>query len=150
MGAQVPENIQGPIRDRLEKVISLVKKNLAEEVSDLFVSSRPGETGPEYIAIWLFTENFMAEVRNPLRQAQLQHDVARLAGLVDWLRLTGRNYEFLEAEQNSELDLEFSTSDGLSGTLSATGTSCELLMDIYRRKFRDNLRSPTFSEGTQE
>ena len=142
MGAELPDYIEGSVRERLDRIIDLVSKNLQEDVVEVFPSNRPGESGPEFIGLWLFTKTLVAEVRNPLRPAQIQHDVARLAGLVDWLRLTGRHYEFSDPVSQSELDLEFSTSDGLNGILSASGPSCDLLMDIYRRRFQVNLSSP--------
>ena len=150
MGAELPDYIEGSIRERLNRVIDMVSKNLLEDVVDVFPSNHRGESGPEYIGLWLFTKTLVSEVRNPLRPAQIQHDMARFAGLVDWLRLTARHYEFKEAVPQSELELEFTTADGLNGSLSATGSSCDLLMDLYRCRFKANFSSAASREGESE
>ena len=150
MGTELPDYIKGSVREKLDKVKDMVSKNLHEDVVDVFPSSRPGESGPEFIGLWLFTKTLVSEVRNPLRATQIQHDVARIAGLVDWLRLTARHYDFNDAEPQSELDLEFSTVDGLNGTLSATGPSCDLLMELYRRRFQANFSPPASKLGESE
>ena len=150
MGTELPDYIEGSVREKLDKIKDMVSKNLHEDVVDVFPSNRPGESGPEFIGLWLFTKTLVSEVRNPLRATQIQHDVARIAGLVDWLRLTARHYEFNGAVSQSELDLEFSTVDGLNGTLSATGQSCDLLMELYRRRFQANFSPPASKLGESE
>ena len=150
MGTELPDYIEGSVRKKLDRVIAIVNKNLHEDVVDVFPSNRPGESGPEFIGLWLFTKTLVSEVRNPLRATQIQHDVARIAGLVDWLRLTARHYDFNDAEPQSELDLEFSTADGLNGTLSATGPGCDLLMELYRRRFQVNFCPPASKLGESE
>ena len=63
----------------------------------------------------------------------------RFIDAVDWIRLNARNYKFKEADkEDSELDLEFSTIDGVSSMLSANGSGCGRLMEIYKHRFLDN------------
>lgn len=134
--------IEEPIGEKLLHVVKLVVSNLPETPIDAFVSTVSGGSGLNYDGVWLFTPNFVSEIRNPLSSNRVQHDVARFSGLVDWVRLTAHNYEFLEPHHESRLELEFSTSDGLSGILSGVGFRCEGLMKIYHERFLKNITAP--------
>ena len=138
MNICLPEYINAQIRERLDKVIEIVTPNLPEEPLDAFVCMDVREGRTNWPAVWLFTENLMVEIRNPLDRDRIQHDIAPFTGAVDWLRLTARKYEFKDSQEDSELQLEFSTVDSLSGTLSAVGSACDDLMKIYRGRFLEN------------
>ena len=58
---------------------------------------------------------------------------------MDYIRLTSQDYDFVTATTESELSLEFTTSDGLSGTITAIGVACDDLLLVYKDRFRDNL-----------
>ena len=138
MVIELPEYIEAPIREKLGKVIATVSSNLPEEPDEAFSSVSSGEGGRTYPNTWLFTRNLVVEIRNPLSQDRIQHDLARLAESVDWIRLNARKYEFGDATEDSQLELEFTTTDGLAGTLSATGQGCIRLMEVYRSRFLAN------------
>ena len=139
MTMELPEYIDAPIRDKLGKVIATVINNLPEEPQQAVVGVTWGNGVPEYPNAWLFTENYVVEIRNPLNQDRIQHDLALFRGRVDWIRLNARRYEFSESPtENSELDLEFTTTDGFSGTLSTVGKGCVDLMKVYRDRFLQN------------
>ena len=134
--------MEGPIRDRLLRIVQLVSSNLPEDPIDVFVSTSSSNSGLSYDGVWVFTPKFVSEIRSPLSSGRVQHDVARLKGLVDWVRLTARNFEFQESDQESRLDLEFTTSDGFGGTLSGVGPRCDRLMKVYRERFLENITAP--------
>ena len=134
--------LEEPIRDKLIGIVKLVVSNLPEPPIDAFVSTSPSDSGVSYDGVWLFTSKYVAEIRTPLRMGRVQHDVARFRGLVDWVRLTARHYDFQRSHEESQLDLEFTTSDGLSGTLSGVSFRCEHLMKIYRERFLENITVP--------
>ena len=138
MKISVPVYINEQIRDRLQKVIEVVVPNLPEVPVEVFVCMDTREGRTNWPAVWLFTANLVAEIRNPLDRDRIQHDIAPFTDAVDWLRLTGRKYEFKESKEESELVLEFSTVDSLSGTLSAVGPACDHLMEIYHGQFLKN------------
>ena len=140
--AKLLEPLEEPIRDKLLHVIQLIRSNLPEAPVDVFVSTSPGSSSVSYDGVWVFTPNFVSEIRRPLTSGRVQHEVARLKGLVDWVRLTARDFEFQEPRQESQLDLEFTTSDGYSGTLTGTGAGCERLMEVYRKHFLGNITAP--------
>ena len=94
--------------------------------------------GPDYTSVWLFTKNLVVEIRNPLNEGRIQYEIAPFRQAVDWIRLNARRYEFEEPTETSQLDLEFTTMDGLSAGLSATGQGCRHLMTIYRDRFLAN------------
>ena len=91
-----------------------------------------------YLGLWLFTPQLIVEIRNPLGQNRFQCEMARFKHAVDWIRLSARKYDFRDHTPESELDLEFTTTDGLSSALSATGEGCPELMRIYRKRFLTN------------
>jgi hypothetical protein len=135
---ELPKYIEAPIRERMQKVIATVSANLPEQLEEAFSSSVSGEGGPIYPAIWLFTQNLVVEIRNPLNRDRIQHDLAPFAGIVDWIRLNARKYDFGDPGEDSQLELEFTTTGGLAGTLLATGQGCPHLMEVYRRRFLTN------------
>ena len=132
-----------PIRDRLLRVVRLAVSNLPEDPVDLFVSTSSSDSGLSYDGVWVFTPKFVSQIRSPLSSGRVQHEVARLNGLVDWVRLTARNFEFEESRQESQLDLEFTTSDGFGGTLYGVGSRCDRLMKVYRERFLQNMAAPS-------
>ena len=137
MTIAIPEYIEEPIRNKLLKAIELVSSNLPESPDEVYVSTTFDQ--PQISAVWLFTPNLISEIRHALTPDRIQHDVAQFAGTVDWLRLNARKYAFQEATDESQLDLEFTTTVGLSGTLYATGKGCPRLMELYRDRFLPNL-----------
>ena len=134
--------LEEPIKGRLLRVVRLVVSNLPEGPVDVFVSASSSDSGLSYDGVWVFTPKFVSEIRSPLSSGRVQHDVARLNGLVDWVRLTARNYEFEESRQESRLDLEFTTSDGFGGALYGVGPRCDRLMKVYRERFLENMTAP--------
>ena len=135
---ELPEYVGEPALDGLRRVITIVSEHLPETREEIFVSMGLIGGGPDYLSAWLFTANLIVEVRNPLAHARIQYEMAPLKGCVDWIRLNARRYEFKEPAEDSELDLEFTTTDGLSGVLSSYGQGCRHLMDFFRRRFLAN------------
>ena len=140
MAIELPQYISAPIRERLEQVIGIVIKNIPEEeeILDCFVSTPPSEGGIDNFIVWLFTKQLVVEIRNPLAQGRIQHDLCPFAGIVDWMRLDARNFEFGVPNSDSSLALQFTTRDGASGELWATGPGCARLVEIYRDRFLTN------------
>ena len=136
MTIELPEYIEAPIRDKLLKVIEIVSENLPEQPDEAYVNTTNEQ--PQYNALWLFTSNLVSEIRHPLTQDRIQHDIAHFTGTVDWMRLTARKYDFQQGTADSELGLEFTTTVGLSGELSAIGKACPRLMELYRDRFLPN------------
>ena len=135
MSVELPSYIEKPIQEKLLKVIDTVCKHLPEQPCDVFVSTSPNGSGPNYPSVWLFTPHLLVEIRNPLNQNRIQCDMAEFKDAVDWIRLNARKYDFESLKNDSELDLEFTTRDGLTGELSASGEGCAHLMEIYKRRF---------------
>ena len=138
MAIELPDYIEAPIREKLERVIGIVRENLPEEPDEVFSSADSSEGRATYPNVWLFTPNLVVEIRNPLSQDRIQHDLAPFAGTVDWIRLNARKYQFGDATEDSQLELEFTTTGGLAGTLSAVGQGCPHLMSLYRERFLRN------------
>lgn len=138
MSVRVPEYIDEPIRVQLIKVIETVIPNLPEDPFEIFVSTNLNRGELNYLGVWLFTSKLAVEIRNPLNQHRIQYDIYGFSDKVDWIRLNARNYEFGDPVEDSQLDLEFSTADGVSSGLSANGEGCTHLMRLYKEKFLRN------------
>ena len=136
----LPSYIELPIREKLANVIDIVTPHLPEkQVEAVFVSTNTGEGGPKVLSVWLFTKNLIVDIRGPLRKDRIQFDFARFSKAVDWIRLNARRYDYESPGIDSQLELEFTTTDGLATELSATGEGCTHLMEVYRNRFLANL-----------
>ena len=138
MCIELPKYVEEPIGEKLRKVMATVVSTLPEKPDEAYVSTSFSRGELNYLGIWLFTPTLAVEIRNPLSQARIQYDMFRFKDAVDWIRLNARRYEFRELLEDSHLELEFTTIDGVSSTLSASGEGCRDLMDIYRRRFLQN------------
>ena len=133
-----PEYIDGPIRQRLVEITELVRQRLPEAPHEVFVSTSSEEESLNYLGVWLFTPRLVVEIRGPLRNARIHYEIARFRDAVDWIRVNARNYEFGKCDRGSELEVEFSTQDGLTSVLSANGEGCGRLMEVYENIFLPN------------
>ena len=140
MTVEVPSYIDSKVKEKIENVLQLVYQNLpsGEQPEDIFVSNPQSDEGPTNISVWLFAQDWMVEIRNPHIDGRIQHDLSPFRHSVDWIRLDARRFKFDAPEAASELALEFTTTDGLSGELLASGEGCSHLMEIYRSKFLTN------------
>ena len=138
MCTALPDYIEQPIKEKLRHVIATVVKYLPEGPERAFVSTGIDQGVLKYLSVWLFTENLIAEIRNPLRSARIHFEMARFKNTVDWIRLNAHGYDFGDPREDSRLELEFTTIDSLSGVISANGEGCRHLMQIYQERFRPN------------
>ena len=139
MTTKVPDYIEEPFKEKIEAVLQRMRNNIPESIEDLFVST-PARLlgGSDIYTLWLFTENFVVKVRNPLDLDRIQHDMAYLAKNVDWVQLDARHFDFSTPTGDSHLELQFTTADGLSGELWGSGPGCARLMEIYKARFLAN------------
>ncbi len=136
----LPKYIEPPIRAKLEEVIEAVTPHLPESPEEVFVSTKVGE--PRVPSLWLFTKYLVVEIRGPLNRERIQFDCGRLYKAVDWIRLKALKYDFGNPKEDSVLEVEFTTIDGLTSELSATGKGCARLMDVYRDRLIGNFKTP--------
>ena len=139
-----PEHVDASNRQRLKEVIEKVVEEVPEELERAFVSTDSSEGAQSYFSTWLFTPTLVVKIRNSFNQNRIQYEIARLEKSVDWIRLDARSFEFNDCPKDSDctedstLDLEFTTTDGLSSEISAAGKGCAELMEIYRDRFLRN------------
>ena len=142
MTVKVPSYIAGPIREKIESVLGLMRDNVPEPIEELFVSTYPRANGPERYTLWIFTDQFVVKVDNPLNLDRIQHEMAYLANCVDWVQLDARNFDFRTHASDSQLMLQFTTADGLSAELWGEGEGCPHLLTIYKERFLKNFYPP--------
>ena len=143
MGISVGDYIDAPIAGQMNKVVAIVCNNLPpnETPEEIFSSVSLGQGANAYPNIWVFTQHLVVEIRHPLDKDRIQYDLVRFNHAVDWVRISAWNFAFEDPTEDSQLELEFTTTDGFSGVLSATGAVCRQLMDIYQSRFMDNFIS---------
>ena len=139
---EVPDYIGCVLRERVQSLVAVIEKTLpsGQSTVDIFVSNPRPEGGRAISSSWLFTQNFVVMIRDPRSDERLlQYDIAPFKDSVDWVRFNSRNYAFGDAVPESDLILEFTTKDGFSGELSASGEGCDHLFRIYRDRFLPNI-----------
>ena len=141
----LPQDLPKPLVGRLEAMIAAIQPTYPEEIQTAFASRVRGVADDataerRFQSLWLFTDHYLGEIRNPFAGGlRLNYDITPLAHTVDYIRLTSQDYDFVTATTESELSLEFTTSEGLSGTITAIGVACDDLLLVYKDRFRDNL-----------
>ena len=142
MSWKMPDYVDEPLREHLDRVLGLVGKNLpkGEIIEDVFVSKVQTQSGVTNTTAWYFTGRLIGEIRNPNRDDRIVHDLALIKCRVDWMRLDAVRFNFSSENEHPDarLTLEFTTADGLSGELVGAGKSCRHLMDIYKSRFLPN------------
>jgi hypothetical protein len=133
-----PDYMEAPVRHKLTEVMQTVIEKLPEKPDKAFVCTDRSVGARSYFCIWLFTQKLMVKIRNSLNQDRIQYEMYRFENAVDWIRLNARRYDFKKPMSDSQLDLEFTTTDGVSDELSATGEGCHYLMEIYHDRFLSN------------
>ena len=140
MTIAVPDYIDDKVKEKVNAVLKLVGQTLPsnEKPEDIFVSNPLADEGPTNLSAWIFTRCYIVEIRNPHIDGRIQYDVAPLKDSVDWIRLDARRFKLHDPEPESQLALEFSTTDGFSGELLASGKGCSRLMEIYGQQLLKN------------
>ena len=114
------------------------KKCNLNEMSTL-VSAKFGNDR-KYFAVWVFTNNYIGEIRNPLSNiSRTSFEVVPFAKSVDWMRVSSQEYDLVKATSKSQLTLDFTTIDGFNGLISSVGEECDDLLKLYRDVFIPNL-----------
>ena len=140
MSIDLPDYVEEPFRDKLHQVVSKVISILPDDEHPVraFVSTDTTRSELTYLSVYLFTPKLVVEIRRPLDKERIQYEMFRLKDTVDWIRLNARKYDFETAVEDSQLELEFTTTEGASSVLSANGTGCSDLMEVYKSYFRHN------------
>jgi hypothetical protein len=145
MSIEIPKYIKGETRKKLSEVACKVEVLLPETVQETFVSTRFSQGSLVHSGVWLFSESLIVEIRDPMSSNKTQFEIGRIRKDVDWIRLTARNFNLGENPENAEnpgskaeLDLEFTTRNGLSYEITANGKGCSDLFRLYRERFISN------------
>ncbi len=142
-----PEDLAEPLALRMKALIESIQPTYPEPIQTAFASqtTAPDESATDerrFATLWIFTSHYVGEIKNPLASGlRINYDIARLADVVDYVRLTSLDYDFKTATEKSQLSLQFSTGDSLSGTISAFGRGCDDLLNVYRERFKVNPKS---------
>ena len=140
------EYVEASVREKLAGVVGtvfdcLLKSHFPSEVPDDVFVSTTDSGGVLNLTAWLFTPRLVVQIRNPLDRDRIQYEMAPFENAVDWIRLNARKFDLENSSDDSQLELEFSTADGLTQELSATGKGCDHLMRVYRDRFLSNFKT---------
>jgi len=134
------ENIRvsSVVIERINHLHSLYQPIFPEEIQDIFVEQFKNKTGEyEYVSLFLFSKNYQMEIPNFMNLDQIS--IFRLSNQLDYLKINSSNYNFREAEQSSELTVEYSL--GLVGDfeINGIGKNCDYLKNIFDHYLKPNL-----------
>ena len=140
------EYVDASVREKLSGIVGtvfdcLLKNSVPKEVPEEVFVSTSDSGGVLNVTVWLFTPRLVVQIRNPLDKDRIQYEMAPFKDAVDWIRLNARKFDLNNSSDDSELELEFTTADGLSQELSATGKGCDHLMRVYRDMFLANFKT---------
>lgn len=141
---ELPEYLNREVRSAISGVIDNVVPLLPEQVvKAMFVCTKrrnPNDSRLEYPDVWLFLDDIIVQIYRP-REERLQFEFSRFKNQIDWIRLTAAEYNPARPDVISEesvLELDFTTKDGVSNDLSANGEGCPELLRMYREQFIPN------------
>ena len=143
--AVLPQGLPKQVSQRINEVLVGFEELYPEDIAVVFASTSDAHGANEaedrhFDSLWLFTEQYIGEVRNLQAGGQrVNFDIARLARNVDYIRISSRDFDIKKATADSWMELEFTTSDGLSGSLRSLGVACDDLLKIYQDYFKANL-----------
>ena len=141
----LPNGIAESVGKRMNQLIEAIQSNYPAPIEMAFASQLGGfDSGAQdegrFDSLWIFAGRYFGEIRNPLASGQkLNFDVAILSDKVDYIRLGSQDFDLQKATEKSQFSIEFSTADGVNGTISAIGTGCDDLLRIYHERFAVNL-----------
>ena len=138
MKSTLPSYIDESIQKRLNAVMRTVTNHLPDDPVEVFVSVGLSQGQSNYPNLWMFTNELAVEIRNPLNRRRIQFDMFAFSNSIDWIRLSARNYDLSDPEDDSQLELEFSTVAGVSSVLLASGEGCCELLQLYKERFLTN------------
>ena len=145
MNLEIPEyedaevkSLLGEHLPRLGKIISKLFPQLINEKFTLFLSVASKRTNTPNTVLWLLSDVALVAVTDPFREAFAYIEYIRYKERIDWLRLRAFDYDFDEGIPESELLLEFTTEDGYSEGISASGKGCDYLQEIWKQYFISN------------
>lgn len=141
MKIDFPEYIEDHRKSELRKIIDTIVETLPEKPKSNdtpFFSTDSNQESSSYFIIWLFTTTLAVQIRNSRKHYRVQYEIVRLKDAVDWIRLNAVEYDLVNPTVSSQLEIEFTTTDGATGELSATGERCRALMELYKTRFLPN------------
>lgn len=145
MNLEIPDYEDGEAKNllekhipRQEKIISKLFPELKGVQITLFLSVASKRTNTPNTVLWLLSDVALVAVTEPFRETSSYIEYIRYKGRIDWLRLRAFDYDFDEVRPESELLLEFTTEDGYSEGISASGKGCDRLQEIWKKYFTSN------------
>jgi hypothetical protein len=109
-----------------------------EPFDRIFVSEYATTEGQRiFESLWLFTQNFATESHT--LSGERSADVVVLTNNVARLAMKWDDFNFEAPVPGSRLSLNFQLTDGMTGTLKASGENCKDLLEVLTEHLRPNL-----------
>ena len=128
------------LRDRLMHLENQVRTLAPEPLLDVFVSNwmEPGEV-PNFLSLFLFTENLLYEVRTFATNDMIICDVIRRR--IRNLQFEVQNFDFNTPTPESRFHVQYLTVNRLTAEFRATGDSCSHLWALTKKYLTNNLET---------
>lgn len=127
-------------RSSLEEAWSVARLICPEGLLSLFVSETAGEDGRRVLEdAWFFSESYACESESFVGADNC--DLLVIRESITYVDARWRSYDFKEATDASRLFVRFDTSDGSESRLTASGSNCDALREVFLKHVKPNLWS---------
>jgi hypothetical protein len=131
----------GSLLSHLESRYTVVSGICPEEIESLFISqSFSPESEIVHDSMWLFSQNYCAEVKQVLSQ-EWHWDLTNLSNGIQWVDVKSESYNYDRADSSSRLLVTAAFGSRLTMELKAIGESCDDLLRILRNHLTPFLRT---------
>lgn len=128
----------GVQRQRIGRVVAFFRTVCSEGLEDLFLSQAPGETGPTFMTLWLFSKNYVMEASGFLSQDNW--DLTVYADAILHWQVVLSDYEFgQDPSQESKLMVLGEFAYNITFEIRAFGLNCQFLEAILLNRITPNL-----------
>lgn len=133
----------------IEKILTV--KNVADQICpepivDILISETPSTGTINPSSVWFFSKNFCLESKEIL-SSKINIDIMSFYRYITRLEITAFNYNFEEAEEQSQLNFE-GTIEGVILEMIATSSNCDHLWHLITKYMTPNIYE--YDENNEE
>jgi hypothetical protein len=128
------------IFEKVTPLFDICAKFCPEEIQDVFVSEyRNSDDSIVYESLFLFSDNFLIEIRNPLG-SEFSWDFSSLYGNIQVIDIKSLFYDYYTPDEKSRLTIDTASStNALISRYKASGLNCSKLWTIANKYLKNRL-----------
>jgi hypothetical protein len=131
--------ITDPRMEQIEKIYHLYERELRVSIQDVFLSEHIDENGKRIIeSLWLFSRVGGMEIREFNSEIH-DFDYMKLSGRIRYWRIKNKNFDFINANEDSRMYLKIGIDNFGGGDMKASKNNCLQLKKIFIKYVMRNL-----------